>query len=272
VAKFKSRVPTIIIANNSLFREGLSRILTSDKYEVVASTASFDTDLVGSLKLHDSNLLVLGAGQDAEETVSQLRMYRELNNNGYIVIVAQDEKSLGILPALRAGAHACLTKDTTSDALLKTIELVMLGETVVPHGMLPALLDREESSRQELIMETIASKPAIEVVSERMRPFEMRSCGDLPQLSAQEKRILSCLIVGDSNKIIARKVDIAEATVKVHVKAIFRKLGLKNRTQAAVWALNQGSYGLSATNDMLPPMQHSHPDRTTVVENSIQTT
>ncbi len=272
MAKFKSRVPTIIIANNSLFREGLSRILTSDKYDVVASTASFNSDLVDSLKLHDSNLLVLGAGQDAEETISQLRMYRQLNNSGYIVIVSQDEKSLGILPALRAGAHACLTKDTTSDALLKTIELVMLGETVVPHGMLPGLLDREESSRQELIIETMTPKPAIEVAGERMHPLEMRHSGELPQLSAQEKRILSCLIVGDSNKIIARKVDIAEATVKVHVKAIFRKLGLKNRTQAAVWALNQGSYGQSSNSDILPPMLHSNPERSTVVESAIQTT
>ena len=61
-----------------------------------------------------------------------------------------------------------------------------------------------------------------------------------PQLSPREKAILSCLIEGDSNKCIARKIDIAEATVKVHVKAILRKIRVHNRTQAAIWGMNNG--------------------------------
>ena len=55
-------------------------------------------------------------------------------------------------------------------------------------------------------------------------------------LSVRETVILRCLMDGDSNKIIARKFDITEATVKVHVKAILRKIQAKNRTQAAIWA------------------------------------
>ena len=60
-------------------------------------------------------------------------------------------------------------------------------------------------------------------------------------LSPREKLILRCIIEGDSNKCIARKIDIAEATVKVHVKAILRKIGVQNRTQAAIWGINHGS-------------------------------
>ncbi|TIV05318.1 MAG: hypothetical protein E5W02_28205, partial [Mesorhizobium sp.] len=63
---------------------------------------------------------------------------------------------------------------------------------------------------------------------------------ELSALSNREKSILSCLIEGESNKTIARKIDIAEATVKVHVKAILRKIRVRNRTQAAVWAMNHG--------------------------------
>src|SRR4029077_4066036 len=60
-------------------------------------------------------------------------------------------------------------------------------------------------------------------------------------LSTREKSILGCLISGDSNKCIARKMDIAEATVKVHVKAILRKIRVQNRTQAAIWGANNRS-------------------------------
>jgi two-component system nitrate/nitrite response regulator NarL len=59
-----------------------------------------------------------------------------------------------------------------------------------------------------------------------------------PLLSVREKCILRCVFEGCSNKRIARKIDITEATVKAHVKAIFRKLHVSNRTQAAIWAMN----------------------------------
>src|SRR5204863_8745959 len=73
-----------------------------------------------------------------------------------------------------------------------------------------------------------------------------------PQLSPREKAILRCLIEGDSNKCIARKIDIAEATVKVHVKAILRKIRVHNRTQAAIWGVNQGSPTRPADNSSTP--------------------
>lgn len=246
MAKVRNKIPTIIIANNSLFREGLSRILSSERYEVVASTSILDIEVMGCLKQADSSLLVLGAGLDPEDTVGQLNLYKDQQHNGYSVIITEQEKPLEIVSALQAGANACLTKDASSDALLKTIELVMLGETVVPQGLLSHLLKCEESWLGEAGADSLPpAKPELDLGSVSHSPFEPRPSGSLAQLSAQEKRILSCLIVGDSNKMIARKVDIAEATVKVHVKAIFRKLGLKNRTQAAVWALNQGTHTLT---------------------------
>src|SRR5439155_27058982 len=73
-----------------------------------------------------------------------------------------------------------------------------------------------------------------------------------PQLSPREKAILRCLIEGDSNKCIARKIDIAEATVKVHVKAILRKIRVHNRTQAAIWWVNHGSL-IRPANNSSPP-------------------
>jgi len=68
----------------------------------------------------------------------------------------------------------------------------------------------------------------------------------VPRLSVREKCILRCMVEGDSNKAIARKIEIAEATVKVHVKAILRKIRLSNRTQAAIWAMNNSALVWSA--------------------------
>ena len=73
-----------------------------------------------------------------------------------------------------------------------------------------------------------------------------------PQLSPREKSILRCLIEGDSNKSIARKIDIAEATVKVHVKAILRKIRVQNRTQAAIWAMNHGTLAVAQNGSASP--------------------
>jgi DNA-binding CsgD family transcriptional regulator len=63
-----------------------------------------------------------------------------------------------------------------------------------------------------------------------------------PRLSARQRLILRCLINGDANKTIARKIHVTEATVKVHVKAILRKIRVNNRTQAAIWAMNNRSF------------------------------
>src|SRR5262249_6905338 len=74
------------------------------------------------------------------------------------------------------------------------------------------------------------------------------------RLSARQQSILRCLVQGDSNKTIARKMAMAEATVKVHVKAILRKIRVHNRTQAAIWAISNGSLIL-AKDDASPALE-----------------
>ena len=240
----KDNVSIIVIVNNSLLRDGLSHILSGEGYKVVASASVLDADILSRLKPDESSLLVLGGSADRKDTAEQLKLYREQQQNGCSVIIAERDEPDDIIMALKAGANACLTKDTTSDAFLKTIELVMLGDTVVPHALLPHLLKRDDAFASGMARDNAIAAPNIEVApSARLEPKQSTA---IRQLSAQESRILSCLIIGDANKTIARKVDIAEATVKVHVKAILRKLRLKNRTQAAVWGLNRDSHVLNS--------------------------
>ena len=104
------------------------------------------------------------------------------------------------------------------EPLIKALELVMLGETVLPKAILPLILERED-----------------EMVPAKLRDFA-------PQLSRRERLILRHLAEGLTNKVIASKTGIAQATVKVHVKSILFKIGVVNRTQAAIWAMNNGLF------------------------------
>jgi two-component system, NarL family, nitrate/nitrite response regulator NarL len=123
-----------------------------------------------------------------------------------------------LLHSLRAGASGYLLNDTTCEALIKSLELVSLGAHMLP----PQALDL-------LSGEACGEDPATHAVAHS------------PQaLSSREVEVLRCLSQGKANKVIAREWGISEATVKVHVKAILRKIQVKNRTEAALWARDHG--------------------------------
>jgi DNA-binding CsgD family transcriptional regulator len=94
----------------------------------------------------------------------------------------------------------------------------------------------------------------------------LTASADAPRLSARQQSILHCLVEGDSNKAIARRMAMAEATVKVHVKAILRKIRVHNRTQAAIWAMHNDLFiperddNASPTFEELPVEQFSNLD------------
>ena len=128
------------------------------------------------------------------------------------------------LEMLRSGNAAgvdgfCLTA-SSREIPIGSLELVMLGEPVLPGSMVNDLLTQKAQAAPE------ATAP---VANETTDPKVLK-------LSPRERAILQSIMSGDPNKVIARKLDVAEATVKVHVKAILRKIGAANRTQAAMWA------------------------------------
>jgi two-component system nitrate/nitrite response regulator NarL len=147
-----------------------------------------------------------------------------------------------LVSAFRAGAKGYFVDVMTCDVFIKSIELVMMGETIFPPAFLSFALDSESDHIGKAVPR-----------DENERAILVRTEDTIaPQLSPREKSILHCLIEGDSNKCIARKIDIAEATVKVHVKAILRKIRVQNRTQAAIWGMNNGSLARPEKNCALP--------------------
>jgi len=125
----------------------------------------------------------------------------------------------------RAGASGSLFMGQTTEPFIKALELVMLGATVLPSGLLPLTLDREDESIPVSADENFA-----------------------PLLSHRERLILRHLAEGQANKVIANIIGIAEAIVKVHVKSILSKIRVLNRTQAAMWAMSNGLFVGGASN------------------------
>jgi two-component system nitrate/nitrite response regulator NarL len=151
----------------------------------------------------------LGEGRSYADFVEDIR---RACPTAKIVILGESSDFAQVRAALNAGVSGYLNKDATSAGLLKSLELVMDGGIA-------------------LSRETVASW-----VCESARPTTTSARSDV--LSSRESSVLRCLLDGDSNKHIARRYAMAESTVKVHVKSIFRKIGAKNRTQAAIWAMN----------------------------------
>jgi DNA-binding NarL/FixJ family response regulator len=221
----------ILVGKNTLFREGLARILGSADFRILASVSCADDLLPSKLQLHQPLFLVVHTGDDFGAAVEQIELFRGQHPGGRIAIVASHYRQGDLVSAFRAGANGYFVDVMACDVFIKSIELVMMGETIFPPAFLPFVLDPEGAPLCEAAPH-----------DENNRAMLIRTKDTLaPQLSTREKSILRCLIEGNSNKFIARKINIAEATVKVHVKAILRKIRVQNRTQAAIWGMNNGS-------------------------------
>jgi two-component system nitrate/nitrite response regulator NarL len=225
----------ILIGTSVLLREGLARILRSANFHILASVACADDLPQSILRLPQPLILIVHTGNDFDPTVEQIELFRDRHPDARIAVVADDYLRTELVSAFRAGANGFFVDVTTCDVFIKSVELMMMGETIFPPAFLSFILDPQSNLEAAPSDE---NGEAILVATDDMVA---------PQLSPREKSILRCLIEGDSNKCIARKIGIAEATVKVHVKAILRKIRVHNRTQAAIWGMNNGSTPLSTS-------------------------
>ena len=219
---------TVVMVRNGLLREGLVRLLDNSPFHVVAMFPHFHDQVAGALPEGEPGLVLVDLDCDS------IKRSKEAWPSTRIVVLAEAPDADVAISAFRAGANAYLAGVASGDALIKSLELVMVGATIFPGEMLRTILANNRAS------------PLVEIAESEI------SAASIGGLSPREKAILGWLADGSSNKVIARKVDAAEATVKVHVKAILRKIGVQNRTQAAIWALNQGG-GAFATDARRAP-------------------
>jgi two-component system nitrate/nitrite response regulator NarL len=202
----------MLVDSSTLFRQGLKHLLPSDDFKVVAEASEWE-EAVGKIEPGTLGLILLDA-PDTASLRAGIKALREASPGTRVVHLANVTDATRVLAALESGADGCLSKDRSPEALVQSLRLVMLGEKVMPPEVAAFILRRPETPP---------------------------SNGRAPRgLSAREMQILQGLLRGHSNKMIAIELDITEATVKVHLKSLLRKVGCSNRTQAAIWALNNG--------------------------------
>lgn len=213
------RIDTFLIDSNKLFREGLKRLLEDSPFHIVAEAGNLreGTAIIESGLKPQLILLDLANGSDDE--AEAMRRLRAALPETRMVVLTTDLCTRRLASALEAGADGYLMKDLSADALTQSLRLVMMGEKVFPTHLAALLISGRVNGN------------GVEV------PVSRKG------LSQREIQILRCLLNGDSNKMIANHLNITEATVKVHLKSLLRKINASNRTQAAIWALNNGIGG-----------------------------
>jgi two-component system, NarL family, nitrate/nitrite response regulator NarL len=227
-------IPTVIIGEGTLFRAGLIHLLAGTQFEVVADCPSLAA-VPETLLDQDPALLLLGIDKEYDPTFAQMSRLRG-NYKSLRIVMLRDSFNLEeALAAIGSGAHGYLVKDEVSpDMLLKSLELALLGAVVISRELAQSLANAGASCESVAASRTDCHQAAAERIQSVPAEPPLRATG----LSGRERVILLHLMQGASNKHIARALGIAEATVKVHVKSLLRKTCVKNRTQAALWGIN----------------------------------
>jgi two-component system, NarL family, nitrate/nitrite response regulator NarL len=200
---------TILIEPNRLFRQGLKHLLSGTRFEVDAEFNAVELACSAAETAGMPDLVISGQPVTDE---ADLRALREAFPTARIVVLADDLSVDVLRAAMGGGADGFLSKSVSPEALIQSLQLVMLGEKVFPTNLASMLLDMTAAGPQHSVR----------------------------GLSPREQEILQALVTGASNKMIANKLGITEATVKVHLKTLLRKIDVNNRTQAAIWAMNNG--------------------------------
>ena len=210
-------IKVMLVDDHTLFRKGLAELLDGrETIRVVAATGQ-PAEAARLLDETQPDVLVLDLNMPPH---GGLALLRELQAKGWskptlILTVSDAEDDLA--NAMRAGARGYLLKDMEPDDVVDAIQRAMRGETVVAPTMTLKLVN---------LLQGGGSKNA---ARENL----------LAQLTAREREILDHLAQGQSNKAIARALDISHDTVKLHVRHILSKLNLTSRVEAAVFAVEQ---------------------------------
>ena len=249
-------LPVVVTHPSMLFHNGLRQLFVKSQFRPVRIATSLTEDLESYLGSVENCVWLTGVDKCFSTTNALVRKVVTANPRVKVVILAASQKHEEVFAALSAGACGFLCQDIAGETLLRSMELVAYGEMIV-HPQFAS--DRQAAGDAQSVSDAAATAAYVTTGGNAQLPqrFQPRTpltrtdaeaanenqTGDVPSLSRREMLILRMLMQGASNKVIARNLVITESTVKVHMKAILRKLRLQNRTQAAIWARNNVNEG-----------------------------
>ena len=161
-----------------------------------------------------------------DQAGESIRLLRSLFPDVKVVLVADSNESVDAQRVLALSPDACIFSLSSRDTLIKVLELTLMDQRVFVFAKPAATTVKHDIE--------FSDSP------QHAQSSASHECGNGHSLSTRESQVLTSLVQGKSNKLIARVCQISEATVKVHLKAILRKIQAQNRTQAAIWAIEHG--------------------------------
>ncbi|GJI93875.1 DNA-binding response regulator [Duganella caerulea] len=217
--KDTSTISVLLIDDHTLFRSGIRSLLQRNPEVTVVGEAADGFEGVKRAQQLKPQVILLDLnmpGMSGLETLEQLR--QDCPDSAVVMLtVSEDAEDLSV--ALKAGASGYLLKNIDTDFLSRAIRRAAAGETV--------------------LAESMTAKLVAQLTAGAVAPV----ASELDKLTPREREILDCLARGESNKGIARALDLAESTVKIHVQNVLKKLKLSSRVQAAVYAVEHRMQG-----------------------------
>lgn len=208
----------LIIDDHPLFRKGLAELIGMDPgLQLVAEASSGEEGLSLALALKPE-LILLDLNMKGMDGLETLKALKQADLESYVVMLTVSNNESDVTAALRLGADGYLLKDMEPESVLEHIRIAASGRLAITDS-LTELLAR--------------------ALREDVRPRTIGEAG----LTRREDEILELIATGMSNKQIARELDIAEGTIKVHVKHLLKKLNLRTRLEAAVWCTKNSAAG-----------------------------
>src|SRR5262245_5358901 len=242
----------IIIESRALMREALKSLMTSHSYHVVGAVAS-TTDIDKSMLVAGAPRIVMLGALPAEEATAVAGSIRKLWPETKIVLLFEHASSVDFQKLLASEIDGCIPLSASCDTLAGALrQIVTADHRIIVLKTATCLPTQHTADGQEKDngLNASANNQALDDVWNGAADdaISLR----IPHgLSEREEQILRGLVKGHSNKLIARTCGIADATIKVHMKSILRKIRVANRAQAAIWALEQG-YGADDLSDQTP--------------------
>lgn len=206
----------LIIDDHALFRVGLQGLLEQRDIEVADAVASGAEGIQRVAEL-EPDIVLLDLRMPDMGGLEVLQKLRENQTKIPVVMLTTSNEETDLIKSLRSGAQGYLLKDMEPDELVSALRDIENGKNVVAQDLTDALARMVQGDTK---------------VADEEGPFS--------ELTPREMEILCLLAEGQSNKLIARNLGISDGTVKLHVKAILRKLGIHSRVEAAVIAVEQG--------------------------------
>ncbi|WP_410493887.1 two-component system response regulator NarL [Endozoicomonas sp. 8E] len=199
----------LLIDDHPLLRKGLAQLIDEEEgLKVVAEVGDGVTGLKLAIEF-EPDLILLDLNMKGMDGLETLKAMRAEGVASRVVVLTVSEHRDDIAAMFRAGADGYLLKDMEPEELLSQISQAAMGKLAVDARL-------------------------AEVLASVLRP-DSSETSKIDLLTPKEREVLQFIAEGDANKVIARKMDISEGTVKVHVKRLLRKLDFRSRVEAAVW-------------------------------------